>query len=272
MINIPIKVDYISGEVTTDNVLTASEMNSIISELKHVILNANLSLDPTDQEQVYKAILSIIDTKLLNNTDFMRSNVYDTNGNGIVDNAERVNGHTVESDIPANLTFDGMVLDANYVHTDNNYTTAEKNKLAGLESSRFKGKFLDLDALNQAYQTAEDGDYADVDAGEGDDVKRYVWDSSDSVWIQMRGVSTELTDAEVKQKYENNPDTNAFTDAYKAKLDVELQEKLESGVNIKTINNESILGPGNIDILYNIDGGSASTIYSLEQNLDGGNA
>lgn len=36
---------------------------------------------------------------------FMTKAVYDTNNNGIVDNAEKVNGHTVAKDVPANAKF-----------------------------------------------------------------------------------------------------------------------------------------------------------------------
>lgn len=35
----------------------------------------------------------------------MRTTIYDTNNNGIVDNAEKVNGHTVNSDVPENAVF-----------------------------------------------------------------------------------------------------------------------------------------------------------------------
>lgn len=141
----------------------------------------------------------------------MLTSVYDQNLNGIVDNAEKVNNHTVESDVPSNAIFtdttytagtgiditnnvisntqtsaewgnitgtlnsqtdlknaldtkqdvidssnklpysyisgtptiptklsdltndNNTVTDASYVHTDNNYTTAEKNKLAGVD-------------------------------------------------------------------------------------------------------------------------------------------
>lgn len=40
--------------------------------------------------------------------EYMLKSVYDTNDNGIVDDAELVNGHTVESDVPANL---GQILE-----------------------------------------------------------------------------------------------------------------------------------------------------------------
>ena len=62
----------------------------------------------------------------------MRKEVYDTNNSGTVDNAELVNGHTVESDVP-----DGAVF------TDTTYTEATGEK-AGLLSASDKTK---LDSL-----------------------------------------------------------------------------------------------------------------------------
>lgn len=52
------------------------------------------------------------------------------------------------------------------------------------------------------------------------------------------------------------------------------EENLISGTNIKTINNISILGSGNIEVTAsnNVDGGAAATTYLTVQNLDGGNA
>lgn len=98
------------------------------------------------------------------------------------------------------------------------YTTAEKLKLAGLESSRYKGRYVSLAALAAAHATGSAGDYARVDSGVGTDVVTYLWDDSDSKWVQERGVGTTETAASVKTKYESNPDTNAFTDSEKLKL------------------------------------------------------
>lgn len=36
---------------------------------------------------------------------FMKKSVYDTNDSGVVDNAAKVNGKTVESNVPANAKF-----------------------------------------------------------------------------------------------------------------------------------------------------------------------
>src|SRR5699024_5338430 len=67
------------------------------------------------------------------------------------------------------------------------------------------------------HPTANDGNYADVDAGSGNDVIRYIWDNNDSKWV-AGGSGTPLTAAQVKNLYESNPDTNGFTDALKTKL------------------------------------------------------
>jgi hypothetical protein len=57
----------------------------------------------------------------------------------------------VKSDIPtalSSLTNDGnYVVDGSYVHTDNNFTTGEKTKLAGLDDNHFKGSYPSLIAL-----------------------------------------------------------------------------------------------------------------------------
>lgn len=99
--------------------------------------------------------------------------------------------------------------------SDANFTQAEKTKLASLESSKFVGLFVSESALPK---TGSEGDYANVDGGAGSDVYRVIWDTSDKKWVRVQGVSTELTSAQIKQQYESNPDTNAFTDSEKTKL------------------------------------------------------
>lgn len=102
--------------------------------------------------------------------------------------------------------------------SDENYTAAEKSKLAGLEGSHYRGTFLSISALQTAFPSGAAGDYADVDAGAGSDVARYVWDATDGAWIAMKSSAEPLTAAQVKSLYESNPDTNAFSDAEKTKL------------------------------------------------------
>lgn len=98
------------------------------------------------------------------------------------------------------------------------FTSAEKTKLAGLESSHFRGSFVSLAALTSAVTDAAPGDYADVDAGAGSPAVRYIWDDSDTEWVASGAVDP-ITASQVKTLYEANPDTNNFSDADKTKLD-----------------------------------------------------
>lgn len=107
---------------------------------------------------------------------------------------------------------------AGYGLSQENFTAAEKSKLAGLEGSHYRGTFVNLAALQAAIPAAQEGDYADVDAGASAPVQRYIWDESDSEWVAQAGSADPVTAAQVKTLYESNPDTNAYTDAEKSKL------------------------------------------------------
>lgn len=101
----------------------------------------------------------------------------------------------------------------------NDYTTAEKTKLAGLDSPMFRGVFLSLAALTSGITSPVAGNYADVDSGTGTDAQRYIWDVNDSKWVlSSTNTATTLTAAQVKTLYESNADTNAYTTAEKTKL------------------------------------------------------
>jgi len=101
------------------------------------------------------------------------------------------------------------------------YTIEEKQKLASLESSHFKGIFQTLESLENNVQNPIPGDYAYVDAGENDTAISYIWDPSDNIWVKVDS-NIEMTPARIKQLYESNPDTNAFTDADKTGLETHL--------------------------------------------------
>ena len=53
--------------------------------------------------------------------------------------------------------------------------------------SHYLGKYISKPALDAAHPTANDGDYATVDAGAGSDVQTYIWDSSDLKFIVQAG-------------------------------------------------------------------------------------
>ena len=174
---------------------------------------------------------------------------------------QSVTGDGVDNTDPANpvLSYeDAASIKTKYESNldTNAYTDAEKTKLAGLESSKFVGQYPDLASLQTAYPTAPVGSYAYVDGGVGQDVTKYIWDNNDSEWVEQLGESAEETPATIKAKYESNPDTNAFTDAEQTNL------SNQSGVNtgdetissiqtkrpLKTVDNQSLEGPGNISV------------------------
>lgn len=87
------------------------------------------------------------------------------------------------------------------------------------------GYYATPTALREAYPTAEAGDWAIV--GSTDTV--WIWDTDNSAWVDsdQKGQVTSV-----------NNQTGAVT----------VQETLVSGTNIKTVNNTSLLGSGNITI------------------------
>lgn len=95
-------------------------------------------------------------------------------------------------------------------------TDAERDKLASLEESRFFGTFPDLASIPTV--GAEEGMYAHIDPANGTDVMVAYYDNNDSKWVEQGVASTE-TAASIKTKYEQNANTNAFTDALKQKLE-----------------------------------------------------
>ena len=100
----------------------------------------------------------------------------------------------------------------------NDYTNAEKAKLASLESGKYKGVFASLAALQAGVVTPAAGDYADVDAGAGSDVVRYLYDLSDTKWVAQTAGGGSMTGAQIATALFAEPDTNRYTDAEEAKL------------------------------------------------------
>lgn len=103
--------------------------------------------------------------------------------------------------------------------------TADISGAGGGSDPHNLGWFADLTALQTAYPTADDGDYAIL--GSTDTV--WVWDSDTTAWVD--------TDTKGQVTSVNNK-TGAVT----------VQETLVSGTNIKTINGQDILGSGDLEL------------------------
>ena len=101
----------------------------------------------------------------------------------------------------------------------NAFTDAEKAKLSGLSSSRFLGVYPTLSNLQAAHPAPVVGSFAYVDLGSSADIMSYIWDANSTKYVPQASGNTQETPESIKEKYEVNDDTNAFTDAYKAQLD-----------------------------------------------------
>lgn len=94
-------------------------------------------------------------TQLTNDGNFVQdANYVHTDNNYTTNEKTKLGG--IEAGAQKNLA--NTVVDANYVHTDNNYTTAEKTKLAGLENyddTSVKADISDIKALIPSEATAQ---------------------------------------------------------------------------------------------------------------------
>lgn len=104
------------------------------------------------------------------------------------------------------------IADENYVHTDNNYTDAEKAKLEGI-----------------------------TDGAEVNKVISVLFNGVETIDPETRIATITITPADVKTWYEQNPDTNVFTDAEKAKLESINLDKLSNKVEDVTLDGETIV-------------------------------
>ena len=96
-------------------------------------------------------------------------------------------------------------------------TDAQKAKLEALKTSKYLGTYLTSEEI--PLEGAEAGNYADVDSGEPDvDTERWIYDADSNKFVRSSSSATTETSTSIKEKYESNPDTNAFTDELLLKL------------------------------------------------------
>lgn len=163
----------------------------------------------------------------------------------------------------------GAEIKALYELEPSAYTDTLHTKLTNLESSHYKGEYTTLGNLQAAHPTAIPGDYADVDAGIGQDVERYIWDDDDTDWIHQLGSSAVLTDGQIKTQYENNANTNEYSDGEQTKVGF---ISVTQAVNLDTIesdtatNNTKVSADGSVTSHSDISSaGSGDIITGVER-------
>ena len=164
-------------------------------------------------------------------------------GNDLILTPSSGTAQTITLPIPtktSDLTNDSnFVSDANYVHTDNNFTTAEKNKLSGIEAGAEANVQSDW---NQTNSSADD----------------YIKNKPTIPTPPSPSSTTPLMDGTASVGSE----ANYARGDHRHPSDTSKQDTLVSGTNIKTINGNSLLGSGNIVI----PGGGGTSDYDSLTN------
>lgn len=191
----------------------------------------------------------------------MKKEVYDTNNNGIVDNAEKVNNHTVEKDVPANAVFTDTTYSAATTEANGLMSSTDKTKLNGIASGaevNVQANWSESNSSSDAYiknkPTIPD-ELADLS---DDSTHRLVTDTEKSAWnnksdevIQYSTMPTanSTTLGKVVQ-YVGTSISNSYTHGY-------YYECVSDGASTPTYSWENI----------NVQAGGGGTAYTAGDNI-----
>lgn len=111
-------------------------------------MTGKLKLSGAPTEDMDAATKKYVDDSVGNagGGDMLKS-VYDTNGNGIVDNAEKVGGHTVAKDVPEDAAFTDTTYEAATASTPGLMSAADYAKLAAFSEASEYAKKTDVSGL-----------------------------------------------------------------------------------------------------------------------------
>ena len=175
----------------------------------------------------------------------------------------------IQQEVIAYVQAQGYVIDANYVHTDNNFTNAEKSKLDGIDMSTKQDTLVSgqniatingnnlLEGGNIEIQTGGGGggttDYTDLTNKPSiNGVVLSGNKTTSQLGINIPTKTSDLTNDSGFLTSETEPAFNSSVAKNITNADItnwnSKQAQLQSGVNIMTINNNSILGSGNLEI------------------------
>ena len=171
----------------------------------------------------------------------------------------------VEQQIIEYVQSQGYVIDSDYVHTDNNFTDADKSKLDGIDMSTKQDTLQSginiktingnniLGSGNLEIQTGGGGtsDYSQLNNKPSINGVTLNGNKTTSE-LGIPTKTSDLTNDSGFLTSESEPAFNASAAKNITNADVtnwnSKQEQLQSGINIKTINGNNILGSGNLEI------------------------
>lgn len=206
------------------------------------------------------------------------------NGIPLTPNSDKAVDITVPTKTSQLTNNDNTVKDANYVHTDNNYTTADKNKLAGLsnyDDTEIKNQIaaagkIDTIKVNGTAQTVTNKTVSlTIPTNNNQLTNGAGYQTASQVNTAIQAVVGSAPDAlntlkELADALGNDKNFSATITAELAKkadktsLDSK-QDKLVSGSSIKTVNGISLLGSGDVPIV----GAFTANSSDLFQYADG---
>lgn len=154
---------------------------------------------------------------------------YDTNNNGVVDNAEKVNGHTVESDVPLGAKFTDTVYDDTEIKQEINNNLAEAKTYTDEEIAKFDfikvvEPLPETGLPNKIYFVPKN------DTQTQDLFDEYVWINDKWEWITTKQLEVDLTNYVTKEEGKGLS-TNDYTSADKEKL-----AGIEAGAQVNKVN------------------------------------
>lgn len=157
-----------------------TELESMIFKMRSELIDYIVAHGLVDG-LIFDGVLQPVENGKIVITKEMLETIVDKMGYQKLDDVVR----TIEEYLPEHF----YVSDEHYVHTDNNYTGEDKEKLAGVEDGAEVNKIINV--LFNGVSVLDDG---------------------------TRVATINITPEDIKQWYESNANTNAFTDKEKAKL------------------------------------------------------
>lgn len=138
-----IKLDSVADEKalelkSTEVYLEGLNGISPVVEVERIGKTTRVTITDVDGPHIFE----ILDGRDGTDSGDMQKSVYDKNGNGIVDDAERVSGHTVQSDVPAGAKFTDTIYDD--TELQGRVTDIEAKEADWDAKSNFSGSYNDL--------------------------------------------------------------------------------------------------------------------------------
>ena len=174
--------NYVISKQELDN-STQGVINLIVNHANndnvHLTSDQNDALDGANSPSSSNPLATMAD--IPSSSGDMLKSVYDTNDNGIVDNAEKVNNHTVETDVPAGAVFTDTIYDDTAL--SNRVSTNETN-IANLDT-RVSQNETDITNLESVVNGKQD----DLGLGNPGQVLATDTAGTGTEWIDVSGGS-----------------------------------------------------------------------------------